>query len=126
MSLKYRLVQKRNPSKPTDPNKFYANVVTRGEVSLRDLAKETALISTVSIPDVTAVVESLLQIIPKHLGQGEIVRLGEFGSLSVTLSSEGTATQEEFHSGQIKSINVNFRPGKEISQALDQVSFEKE
>jgi predicted histone-like DNA-binding protein len=126
MSLKYRLVQKRNPSKPTDPNKFYANVVTRGEVTLRDLSKEVEQISTVSIVDVTAVVESLLQIIPKHLGQGEIVRLGEFGSMSITLSSEGTATPEEFNSGHINRINVNFRPGKEINQALDRVSFEKE
>jgi len=126
MSLKYRLVQKVNPTKPTDPQKYYANVVTRGEVSLRELAKEVAQMSTVSIADVTAVVESLLQIIPKHLGQGEIVRLGEFGSMSVTVSSEGTATPEEFAASRIKGVNLNFRPGKEINQTLDQVTFEKE
>jgi len=126
MSLKYRLVQKVNPTKPTDPKKYYANVVTRGEISLRELAKEVAQISTVSIADVTAVVESLLQIIPRHLGQGEIVRLAEFGSMSVTLSSEGAATPDDFSSNLIKGVNLNFRPGKEINQTLDQVTFEKE
>ena len=91
-----------------------------------DLSREVEQISTVSIVDVTAVVESFLQIIPKHLGLGEIIRLGEFGSMSITISSEGTATPEEFNSDHIKRINVNFRPGREINQALDRVSFEKE
>ena len=126
MSMKYRLVQKINPRKPTDPKKFYASVVTRGEVSLRELAKEVSQISTVSIADVTAVVESLLQTIPKHLGQGEIVRLAEFGSMSVTLSSEGTATAEDFTASHIKEVNVHFRPGKEIDQTLGNITFEKE
>jgi len=126
MSMKYRLVQRVNPTKPADPRKYYANVVTRGEISLRDLAKEVAQVSTVSIADVTAVVESLLQMIPKHLAQGEIVRLGEFGSMSVTLSSEGAPAPEAFHVSQIKGVNLNFRPGKEINQVLAQVTFEKE
>jgi predicted histone-like DNA-binding protein len=76
-------VQKVNPSKPTDPKKYYASLVTRGDVSLRKLAKEITEISTVSPPDVMAVIEALLQIIPRHLIQGEIVRLGDFGSFSV-------------------------------------------
>jgi len=101
-------------------------VLTRGERSLREPIKEAAQMSTVSIPDVTAVVEFLLQIIPKHLGQGEIVRLGEFGSMSVTLSSDGAATPDDFNSSLIKGVNLNFHPGKEINQALDQVTFEKE
>ena len=126
MAIKYKLVQKVNPAKPTDPKKFYANLVTRGEVSLRELAKEISTISTVSSPDVMAVIESLLQIIPKHLALGEIVRLGEFGSYSVRLSSEGAATEQTFNSSLIRGLNLNFRPGKEVEQVLQNISYEKE
>ena len=126
MAIKYKLVQKVNPAKPTDPKKFYANLVTRGEVSLRELAKEISIISTVSSPDVMAVIESLLQIIPKHLALGEIVRLGEFGSYSVRLSSEGAATEQTFNSSLIRGLNLNFRPGKEVEQVLQNISYEKE
>jgi hypothetical protein len=66
MAVKYRLVQKFNPQKPDDPKKYYAAVVTRGDVSLRELSKELALISTVSIADVMATIEALLEIIPRH------------------------------------------------------------
>ena len=126
MAIKYKLVQKVNPAKRTDPKKFYANVVTRGEVSLRELAKEIAAISTVSSPDVMAAIEALLQIIPRHLTQGEIVRLGDFGSFSVRLSSAGAATAAEFTSSLIKDLNLSFRPGRELDQTLSNVVFEKE
>ena len=126
MAIKSKLVQKVNPAKPADPKKFYANLVTRGEVSLRELAKEISIISTVSSPDVMAVIESLLQIIPKHLALGEIVRLGEFGSYSVRLSSEGAATEQTFNSSLIRGLNLNFRPGKEVEQVLQNISYEKE
>ena len=126
MAIKYKLVQKINPAKPTDPKKFYANLVTRGEVSLRELAKEISAISTVSSPDVMAVIESFLQVIPKHLAQAEIVRLGEFGSYSVRISSEGADSEQAFNSGLIKGLNLNFRPGKEVEQGLANVTYEKE
>jgi predicted histone-like DNA-binding protein len=104
-------VQKVNPSKPTDPKKYYANLVTRGDVSLRELAKEITEISTVSPPDVMVVIEAPLQIILRHLIQGEIVRLGDFGSFSVRLSSEGADAPEAFNASLVKSVNLNFRPG---------------
>ena len=126
MAIKYKLVQKINPAKPTDPKKFYANLVTRGEVSLRELAKEISAISTVSSPDVMAVIESFLQVIPKHLAQAEIVRLGEFGSYSVRISSEGADGEQAFNSSLIKGLNLSFRPGKEVEQVLDNVTYEKE
>ena len=126
MAIKYKLVQKVNPAKPTDPKKFYANLVTRGEVSLRELAKEIATISTVSSPDVMAVIESLLQVIPKHLAQAEIVRLGEFGSYSVRISSEGADSEQSFNSSIIKGLNLNFRPGKEVEHVLQNITYEKE
>ncbi|RPH92827.1 MAG: DNA-binding protein, partial [Calditrichaeota bacterium] len=82
--------------------KFYASATNRAEVSLRTLAKEIKEISTVSVPDTTAVIEALLQIIPRHLGAGAVVRLGEFGSFSVNVCSEGAASEDEFSSGLIK------------------------
>jgi predicted histone-like DNA-binding protein len=126
MAIKYRIVQKVNPSKPTDPRKYYATVVSRGEITLRDLAKEAAEISTVSIADMVASVEAILQVATRHVKQGDIVRLGELGSFSISVSSEGAATAEDFTSANIKSASMNFRPGKEIANTLNNLTFEKE
>jgi predicted histone-like DNA-binding protein len=126
MAIKYRLVQKVNPLKPTDPKKFYANVVSGGEVPLRQLAKEAAEISTVSVGDITAAVETILQMMTRHVERGDIVRLGELGSLSVSISSEGVPTAEEFTAANVKSASLNFRPSKEMNKTLNNLIFEKE
>ena len=125
MTREYRLVQKTNPADPDTPKKYYANAVTRSHVTLRELSKEIAEISTVSPADTMAVIESLLQLIPRHVALGDIVKLGAFGSFSVRLSSNGAATAEDFTSSLIKGLKIRFRPGKEINNQLDDVTFEK-
>jgi predicted histone-like DNA-binding protein len=126
MALKYRLIQKINPQNPTQPGKFFAHPVTKGEVSVRQLAKEIADISTVSIVDTIAVIESFIQLIPKHLAESEIVRLGDFGSFSIKLISEGAAQEEAFKEAMIKNVKIYFRPGKELKKSLTAIDFEKQ
>jgi predicted histone-like DNA-binding protein len=125
MTLSYRLIQKHNPADLTAPKKYYASAVKRSDVSLRDLSNEIAEISTVSTVDTMAVIESLLQLIPRHVSQGDVIRLGDFGSFSVRLSSSGAETEDDFSSSLIKGLKLNFRPGKELKNQLDNVSFDK-
>ena len=126
MSLKYRLIPKINPQNPEQPPKFFPVPITKNELRLRQLAEQSAQISTVSVVDTIAVIESLLQLIPQHLSQGELVRLGDFGSFAIGIRSEGAQQQEQFKSAMIKGLKIYFRPGKEFKKALDNVEFEKE
>jgi predicted histone-like DNA-binding protein len=124
--MKYHLVQKGNPSKPEEPNKYYANAVTSGEVTLRELSKEIAEISTVSTIDTIAAIESLLQLIPRHLRNAEIVRLGDFGSFAVHIQCEGAESEETFSTNLIKGLKLFFRPGNELKKSLENLKYEKE
>ncbi|PZF71146.1 HU family DNA-binding protein [Taibaiella soli] len=125
MSVKFSVVQRPNPQKPNDPKKWYVSVQSSGDISLRELSTEIAARSTVSSADVLAVLENLLHIIPEELGKGNIVRLGDFGSFSLTLQSEGMATEEEVIATAIKGNKLHFRPGKEIAKKLDGVEYRK-
>lgn len=125
MSIKYSVIQRPKPGDPSAPRKFYAIVQNDGEVSLRELADQIASISTVSPIDTMAVLESLIQVIPNYMLNGQIVRLGELGSFFVTLSSEGADTEEAFTTSMIKRAKVNFRPGKLIKNKMKTATFEK-
>jgi len=70
MAIQYVVVTKGNPANPTAPKKFYAQARSSGEVALRQIAKEISDMSTVSTIDTMAVLEALLQLIPKHLADG--------------------------------------------------------
>lgn len=125
MPVPYVLVQRGNPAKPSDPKKYYAQLKSGGEVTLRQLIKEISARSTVSGADVTAVLESLLEIVPEKLSQGQIVRLGDLGSFSASVTSEGVASEEDFHASMIKKYSIRFRSGKELKKAVATVEYRK-
>lgn len=125
MAVKYVLVERGNPGKPNDPKKFYAQHKSAGEVTLRQLVKEISARSTVGGPDVMAVLESFLEVVPEKLAQGLIVRLGELGSFSGTVTSEGVSDAKTFTAANITSFSVRFIPGKELKRAIAAVDFEK-
>ena len=125
MAVNYKAVAKKNPLKQQDPPKYYANIVTTGNLTLRQLAKEISTISTVSVADTMAVLEGLLEVVPKQLANGNIVRLGDFGSFNIQVKSEGADNAKDLSKDQIIKTSVKFRAGKEFMQVIDNIEFIK-
>ena len=125
MSVCYNVIAKLNPQKRKDPPKYYAVAQSSGEINFRQMAKEIAEITTVSTPDAIAVLESLVMIIPRHIEKGEIVRLGELGSLRITLNSEPSEKEEEVNASNIKKANYRFTAGPELQQTLKTLKYSK-
>ncbi len=123
--IKYKILERVNPLAPLDPRKYYALVQNQGVVTLRQIAKRISRESTVSMMDTLAVLEGFLQVIPDMLSEGKIVKLAEFGTFRVTISSEGVETAEEFNFTNIKRLRTLFRPGGEFRDQLNNVKFSK-
>ena len=64
-------------------------------------------------------------IIPRHIEKGEIVRLGELGSLRLTINSEGSDTEEDVNASKIKKANYRFSPGPELKQVLKVLKYQR-
>ena len=75
--------------------------------------------------DVLAVLNDLTKVLVRHLSEGEIVRLGDFGSFQITISSEGAETEAKFNASMIKSNRIIFRPGEDLKEMLRNVKYEK-
>ncbi|MDM1041058.1 HU family DNA-binding protein [Empedobacter falsenii] len=125
MAVKYNVIQKAYPGDPTGPKKFYANSIADGEVSLRNLSKEIAQTSSISESDVYATLIDLAKMLSKHLSDGKIVRLGDFGSFQISISSEGVDTANKVNSASIKSAKILFRPGLDLRDTLATLKYEK-
>lgn len=126
MPVKYNVVEKKNPQKPNEPTKFYANAKADGEISLKEISKEiSAGSTTVSDTDVLAVLNEFTKLMSKHLSNGKIVKFGDFGNFQITLSSEGAESAEKFNSSLIKSNKITFRPGVDLREMLATVKYEK-
>jgi predicted histone-like DNA-binding protein len=125
MAINYVLMQRVNPKDVTAPRKFYAVTKSTGEETTRQLAIEISKRNGISVADVFASIESLIDLVPERLNEGKIVRLGEFGSFSMSINSEGVEKEEDFTAANIKGNSLNFRPGKQVQKVLDTVDYVK-
>ena len=120
--MKIKLQKKKNPQKRTE-EKYYANPVNLGKKTLRDIAHDIAGRSSLTRGDIENVLSNFMDCLPHYLRDGFSVQLGEFGTMRLTLSSEGAATEKAFKTETIKP-RVTFTPGVELKVALRENSYE--
>ena len=70
-----------------------------------------------------AVLEGLLTIVPRQIWNGNIVELGDFGTLSMNIRSKGSDTLEEVKVHNIKRVLPRFTPA--FKQVLSKTKFVK-
>jgi len=121
--MKFKLIERRKPGTKTGPGKFYASPVNVGKKTLRDIAHDIAGRSSLTRGDIENVLANFMDCLPHYLCDGFSVQLGEFGTMRLTLSSEGAATEKTFKTETIKP-RVTFTPGVELKTALRDNSYE--
>ena len=121
--MKIKLVKRKKPGVKDDAGKLYANPVNVGKKTMHDIAKDIAGRSSLTRGDIENVLFNFIDRLPSYLRDGFSVQLGEFGTMRLTLSSEGAATEKAFKTEKIKP-RVTFTPGVELKAALRENSYE--
>lgn len=126
MALKFKVVERGEPGVTGGgTKKYYAATVSSGETtldSLTDLIEES---STVSGADIRAVLYAMVSMTTKALANGQIVRLGDLGSLRMGISSEGAELADDVNAGKIKGVKTIFTPGPRLKDTMKVMKFEK-
>lgn len=126
MSIEFNVIERGQPGVVGGgEKKFYASPVMSGELTLPGLTKAIEKMCTVSGADIRAVVYAMVDVMKDSLADGNIVRMGELGSLRMSFSSEGKATADEVNATAITGAKVIFTPGKDIKTMLDTVTYKK-
>ena len=118
MAIFYNVVQRKNPSKPTDPMQWYIvlrRVEQKGE---EDVAIEIADETTLNPHEARMSIEQMKKVLIRNLLNGHSVRLGSWGSFHLTISSKPSATEKEADASKVTKINIRFTPGKELKEAI--------
>ena len=121
--MKIKLIERRKLGTKTGPGKFYASPVNVGKKNLRDIAHDIAGRSSLTRGDIENVLSNFMDCLPHYLRDGFSVQWGEFGTMRLTLSSEGAATVKAFKTETIKP-RVTFTPSVELKAALRDNSYE--
>jgi predicted histone-like DNA-binding protein len=105
--------------------KYYAVPVMDGEWDLYNMIKAIENICMVSRADIRAVLNALVDVAINGLADGKIIRLGDLGSVRVTLSSDGVEKEEDVKATIIRKAGVIFTPGTRIKLTLEHAKYVK-
>ena len=123
--MKFKAIQKINPQKLEEPRKWYAQIVTDGEITVDELVKEIEKFSALSEPDIRGVIIGLENVVQNKLAEGKIIRFDRLGTLYPSLSSTPSDTEEEVSPANIETLKVNYRAGKRIMDAMKNATKKK-
>jgi len=125
MSVKYSVNQQKYDMTGNNVLKFFAKAQSSGEMDFRAICEAISDRGTVIKGDVMAALEGCIHVMGQALKEGKIVRLGDFGTFQIGLSSEGTLLEKDFITSKIKKARIRFRPGIDLAQMLAVLSFQK-
>ena len=124
-NVTYSVSPRINPRDKEAAPKYYGHVQASGDIDIREMSERIQATCTVHKSDVFAVLVALEDVITEALKGGEIVRLGDLGTLQIGISSKGAITEEDFSDALIHKARINFRPGSALMGALTNLTFAK-
>ncbi len=117
MSIKYKIVERPQPGVlGGGDKKYYASTSATGEADIHKLTKAIEKISTVSGADIRAVLYALVDVATDELADSNIVRMGDLGSLRISIRSNGYDAPSEVNATAVKGTKVLFSPGKQLKE----------
>ena len=79
--------------------------------------------SVYSRADISAILYMAVDCMREMLLEGKKIRLGDLGDFSLLLSSKGAETADKFTAQNITQVKIQWEPGKEFKNLLDDAEF---
>ena len=123
MSIFLKPVQRYNPQKPDEPQKWYPVQYTTKLVDENEVAMMIADETTLNPMEAAMAIRQLRKVVERLLLDGKSVRLGDWGTFNVSLNTEGADTKEALTASNVKKVNVNFQAGADLRAAMQKADF---
>lgn len=118
MPIFFNRVKRQNPSDRTAPQLWYPVLKSLGLVKEKEVAKQLADETTLNPKEAEMAIYQLFKVIIRLLLAGHTVQLGDLGTIRLTASSEGSATEEEANATKIKQLNARFIASEDFKTEL--------
>lgn len=123
MSIFLKPVQRRNPADKDAPMKWYPVQYTTKLVDETEVAELIADETTLNPMEAQMAIRQLRKVVQRLLLDGKSVKLGNWGTFNVTLSTEGADAKDALTARNVKVVNINFQPGTELKAAMQRADF---
>lgn len=126
MSLKYRIVPKKNPQDRNAAPKYYASATSRGSIDMEQMLDAICENTTLDRDEARMAINRLFGKTEEFLHLGFNVHLGELGYMHVTTRSDGADKPEDATASMITDIVPRFVFGKKLRDSVRKIHLERE
>ena len=123
MSIFLKPVQRHNPMEKDAPMKWYPVQYTTKLVDENEVAELIADETTLNPMEAQMAIRQLRKVVQRLLLDGKSVKLGNWGTFNVTLSTEGVDKKDDLTARNVKAVNINFQPGDVLKTAMKKAEF---
>ena len=125
MAIFYNKTQRScNPSDENAVLKWYPRVKTLNQASEKEVARMISDETTLNPKEAEMALAQMSKVALILLKSGRSVRLGDWGSISVTVSAKGADTEEDCGPKNITKVVPHVKFSKEFLASLQQVTFQ--
>ena len=122
--IEYSVYLMSNHLNPNDAPKAYAKNQIREIWDLDKFCKHIASHNSgYSRGMVKAILSDMCDCLVEQLLNGNKIKLGSLGVFSTSISSDGANSIDKFTETNIKAVNINFTPGVDFENLIDQAEF---
>lgn len=126
MAVKFKPVLITEPGvKGGGKRRYFAKVIASKVITLEKISKFIGMTGTFAECEVNAFLAAIVDAILHYLIDGNIIRLGELGSLRLKLRSEGRDNKNDVDVSCIKDVCIVFTPGKRLKKMLKKIEYKK-
>jgi predicted histone-like DNA-binding protein len=126
MSLKYRVIPRKNPQDRNAASKYYASATSRGSIDLEQMLDAICEGTTLDRDEARMAINRLFIKTEDFLNLGFNVHLGGLGYMHVTTKSDGVDRPEDATASMIKDIVPRFVFGKKLRDRMRKIQVERE
>lgn len=109
MTVLYRKFQNMVTGSAT-AGQWYGKAISLGRVSTKELAREISAATTLTYPDVIAVLTAMTEVMGNHLRASQTVDLEGIGAFKVGIKTAPAPTKDAFTAKNIQSYHINYLP----------------
>lgn len=127
MSLKYRIVLKKDMSKEAvkGAQLYYGQIRSIDKINFKQLCEQVSNYCAAKRGEVELVIDGLLNVLKFLLGNGAIIQVGAFGNFRLFAGSKGSATLKNFNPDLFKKPRVVFSPGELLRELIEKPYYDR-
>lgn len=127
MSLKYRIVLKKDMSKGAAQGAqlFYGQVRSQEKTDFKKLCELVSGYCTAKKGEVELVIDGLIYVLKMLLESGNVIQMGGFGNFRMVAGCKGSATMKDFDPALFKKGRIVFTPGAILRDLTTKTRFDR-